>query len=200
MYRALALVSIENGLAPDDGEELERIARQLSLRLWQDAESDGGAFHITIDGREVTEQIREPEVTARVSEVSAHPGVREVIVEMQRAYAGSGAEPGAPKGLVAEGRDMGTVVFPAADVKFFMVASLEERARRRWAQLQAQGKQVSQSEIQEAIAERDRRDTSREVAPLAQAPDAETVETTGRTIEALHAALVARIEIAHAQR
>lgn len=191
MYRALALASIEAGIDPGDAVALERLARGLDLAFEAPAQ-EGEAQRVVLAGRDVTSQIREPEVTARVSEVSAHAGVRAIMVARQRDFAQSGGA----QGLVAEGRDMGTVVFPDARPKFFVVASLEERAKRRYAQLRAQGVEPSYEEVLDAIAERDRKDSSRDVAPLAPARDATVVETSGRTVEEVLAWMAERVAAA----
>lgn len=184
MYRALALASIDAGITPDDGPRLTQLAESIELKL----DTCDGGQRVWIGDRDVTQQIREPRVTERVSEVSAHASVRDVVVDQQRAYAAPGAGDsetgsGAPRGLVAEGRDMGTVVFPRAPLKFFLVATLDERARRRQRQNQQKGIEQSFDAVRAAIAERDRRDSSRDVAPLVPAEDALEVNTTGKTID-----------------
>ncbi|MGE5589985.1 MAG: (d)CMP kinase, partial [Bacillota bacterium] len=117
-----------------------------------------------------------PEVTAAVSAVSAVPAVRQALVDLQREMA-------RPGGLVMDGRDIGSVVLPDADRKFFVTAALDERARRRHKELAAQGHAVSLDEVRELMARRDRMDSTRPVAPLVQPPDAVVVDTTGRTVD-----------------
>lgn len=188
MYRALALASIAQGVAPDDAVGLESLAQSIRLECNQDR----AGFHVCLDGQDVTQAIRAPDVTSRVSEVSSHPGVREIIVAMQRAY-DPARHPGCD-GLIVEGRDMGTVVFPAAPIKFFLIATIAERAQRRQAQLASQGVDSTLSEVEAAIAERDHRDSSRAVAPLVAASDALVVDTTGLSIDAVFTMMVKRIE------
>lgn len=141
---------------------------------------------VTINGHEVSEAIRSPEVTARVSQVAAHGCVRQALTRQQQAMGQRG-------GLVAEGRDIGTAVFPDAECKIFLTATVAERARRRALDLEARGFAVpSLAELEAQIAERDHRDSSREVAPLQQAEDALELVTDGLPIEAVIQALVDR--------
>jgi cytidylate kinase len=163
MYRAVARAVLDRGLDPGSEETCARVARELELSF------DAGG-RIRIDGSPGEPGIRAEEVTAAVSRVSAHARVREAIVERQRALAAASSV------LVAEGRDMGTVVFPEAAHKFFLIATPKERARRRAAEL---GAPERQDEIQRRIEERDRLDSERAVSPLAQAPDALCVDTEG---------------------
>jgi cytidylate kinase len=131
---------------------------------------------VTLSGEEVTGQIRSEEAGAGASRVAAWPDVRSALLERQRAFA-------RPPGLVADGRDMGTVVFPEADLKIFLTASPEERALRRYKQLKDKGSDVSLAALSREITERDRRDSTRAVAPLKPAPDAEVIDSTSLTIE-----------------
>ncbi|MGO2638446.1 MAG: (d)CMP kinase, partial [Enterococcus viikkiensis] len=131
---------------------------------------------VFVNDEEVTEAIRQPDVTAAVSEVSAHGMVREELVEAQRQLAKTG-------GIVMDGRDIGTTVLPQAEVKIFLVASVEERAQRRYKENQAKGIQMDFEAIKGAIAKRDYLDSHREVSPLIQAQDAQLVDTTGMSIE-----------------
>ncbi len=162
MYRAVTLSALEQGIYPSSGEECGRLASELDLAFDQ----HGG---IQIDGRPGEPAIRGAQVTAAVSAVSAHPEVRRAVVARQRALA-SGA------GLVAEGRDTTTVVFPGADHKFFLTASPPERARRRARQLD---RPADVAGILEGIEQRDGLDSSRAHSPLLQAPDAVVIETDG---------------------
>ncbi len=184
MYRCAALRALEEGAALDDAERLEGLARALDIAFGRAAD---GSQTVLADGRDVTAAIRTPEVDAAVSAVSAHPGVRAVMVERQRALAGAGD-------AVAEGRDIGTVVFPQAEVKVFLTASPEARARRRADQnrLRAPGSAAGTDEasVLAAIVERDRADSSRAVAPLAAAPDAVRIDSSALSVEEV----VARVE------
>lgn len=167
MYRAITLAALDNGADWSDGEACEQLARKLQL----DFDPLG---RILIDGRPGEPEVRSDRVTARVSEVSAHAGVREAIVGQQRAIA---ARHG---GAVAEGRDTTTVVFPATPHKFFLSASPAERARRRARQ---QGEPERVEAILADIERRDRLDSTREIAPLRRAEDAREIVAEGRSAE-----------------
>ncbi len=160
MYRAVTLSALERGIDPSSGEECGRLARELDLAF--DARG-----RIQVDGRPGEPAIRSPAVTAAVSAVSAHPEVRSAVVARQRALASA-------HGLVAEGRDTTTVVFPAADHKFFLTASSAERARRRAREL---GRTADLAAIQDGIERRDEQDSSRAHSPLSKAPDAIEIAT-----------------------
>lgn len=167
IYRALTLVVMEEGRT--DEEAAERL-ESLDLRF------DGGRCFL--GARDISAEIRSPEVTARVSAVSAQPAVRAGLLSAQRQL---GREDG--RGAVLEGRDIGTVVFPDADVKIFLTASLAARAERRLKELASRGIPSDFESVRAALLERDRLDSGREVAPLVQASDAILVDTTGKTIE-----------------
>jgi CMP/dCMP kinase len=172
MYRAVALKALQEGISPADAAALARVAGEAQIRLTtQDGES-----RVWLDDKEVTRQIRSPEVTETASRVSTHPAVREALVKQQRRCAAAG-------GVVMEGRDIGTVVFPHADLKIFLNASPAERARRRVAELNAQGIAASLEAVSEQMAERDARDSGREASPLTCAPDAVLLDTDHLTID-----------------
>lgn len=168
MYRAVTLAVLAAGADPADPEACAAAARSVRIDL--------GA-RVVLDGRDVTEAIRGPEVTAAVSAVSAHPAVREVLVGHQRAWAE------AHGGAVVEGRDIGTVVFPQATLKVFLTASDEERARRRARDEAAADRTADVAAVQADLARRDRLDAGRAVSPLVAAPDAVPVDSTDRTID-----------------
>lgn len=172
MYRAIALAVLEEGVGPDDGAAVERLARGLDVELVPSAAGN----RVLLEGRDVTERIRAPEVSAAVSQVAALPGVRRRMVQLQRRLAAGG-------GVVMDGRDIGTVVFPDADVKVFLTASAEERARRRWLELRAAGHAPSLDNIRANIESRDRLDSTRDVAPLRKAEDAVEIDTTDKTVD-----------------
>ena len=167
LYRGVGLAAERKGLPTSDVESLAGMTRQLDIRF---QERPAGLV-ILLEGEDVTEAIRSERASRAASEVAAHPGVREALLERQRAFA---VEPG----LVADGRDMGTVVFPDAVLKVFLTASAEERARRRHNQLNEKGIGVSLRDLSRAIAERDARDASRTVAPLKPADDALLLDST----------------------
>jgi cytidylate kinase len=182
MYRAVTLVVIQRGIDPARGEDCGRVARELAL-------SFDAALHIQIDGQAGEPAIRGREVTAAVSTVSAHPAVRRAIVKKQRAIAA------ASPGLVAEGRDTTTVVFPDADHKFFLIATPKERARRRALEL---GTPDRAEAIQAEIERRDALDSSRTDSPLVQAQDAVVIDTTGLDAKAVIARVLSAVRAAHA--
>jgi cytidylate kinase len=173
LYRLVALAGVKAASAPDDAEGHARLAASMEIRFG--VRPDGGEL-VTLAGVEVTEQIRSEAIGQGASRVAAWPAVRTALLERQRAFA-------IPPGLVADGRDMGTVVFPGADLKIFLTASPAERALRRYKQLKDKGSDVSLPALSREITERDLRDSTRAVAPLKPAPDAEVIDSTGLTIE-----------------
>jgi cytidylate kinase len=179
MYRAVALACLEHGLGPDDPEAVEKLARDLDIRI------DGD--RVFIGPRDVAERIRAPEVTAVVSDISALPGVRAALASHQRRMAES-------QDVVMEGRDIGTVVFPDADLKIFLTASADERARRR-ARQEGHGEDESTlARIQDSIERRDRADESRAQSPLVRASDAVLLDSTELTFEEVAEAIVALVK------
>ncbi|MFH0900221.1 MAG: (d)CMP kinase [Pseudomonadota bacterium] len=173
IYRALALAARRQGTAWNDGEALARLAAKLEVTL---AGNEAGRPTVLLAGDDVTEAIRTPEISQGASLVSAFPAVREALLALQRQLAGQG-------GLVAEGRDMGTVVFPRAEIKLFLTARAEVRARRRYEEQRAGGSVVVEETVRREMEERDERDRSRAVAPLRAAPDAVLVDTSEKTVE-----------------
>lgn len=172
MYRAVALAALRAGVAVDDAAGLEAIAAAADI----DMQMQSGANRIFLNGEDVTDAVRRPEVGAAASPVSAVGGVREHLVAAQRKLAGRG-------GVVMDGRDIGTVVLPAADCKIFLTADLDERVERRYAELVAKGLSTTREEVREDISTRDWRDTHRENSPLKQADDAVLLDSTGMTID-----------------
>ena len=180
MYRALTWWVRQRGVDPSDAAAVATLLEGLTLRMAGAADGE----RILINDHDVSEAIRSPEVTSLVSTVAAHPCVRLVLTTQQQAMGRNG-------GLVAEGRDIGTAVFPDADCKVFLTASVAERARRRAQDLGQRGFPVPDlAELEDQIAERDHRDSSREVAPLRQAEDAIELVTDGMEIEAVIQALL----------
>lgn len=171
MYRAFALKAIESDADLDDAEELGSLAGRTRIRL---APGRGGNS-VFLDGVEVTKRIREPDVTAAASRVSVHPGIREWMVTMQRQL-------GAEGGIVMEGRDIGSVVFPNAQIKIFLDAAAGVRGQRRYQQNGAVGAQPAESVLAE-LRERDRRDRTRAKSPLAPAPDAVIIDSTNLSLD-----------------
>jgi len=171
MYRAIALKALKLGMDINDPVAVAMLAEASDIQLQQ---QEDGSVRIFLDGEDVTEAIRTLEVSEASSIVSAHEGVRKVLAERQKAMAKLG-------GVVIEGRDIQTVIAPDAEVKIFLTASLEERARRRWLELQQKGISVSYEEVLQEVKERDERDRTRAIAPLKKAPDAIEIDTTQMT-------------------
>jgi CMP/dCMP kinase len=174
MYRAMALKALREGLDLGDPEALTRAAQAATI----DVRIEDDAMQVWLDGAEVSREIRAPEVTEAASQVSVVPGVRQAMVRQQRRWGEQG-------GVVMEGRDIGTVVFPDADVKLFLDASAGERARRRTEELASQGLEVSADTVQQELAARDARDINRQASPLVRARDAVLLETDGLSPEAV---------------
>ena len=171
MYRSVAWKFLQSGEAFSP-ELAEKLARNMVITFKPEASVN----RVFVDGTEVTDAIRSPEVTAIVSKVSAVGGVREEMVNQQRRMGEAG-------GVVMDGRDIGTVVFPHAQVKIFLTASVKERAMRRYKEMLAKGEQVDLAELEQQIAERDRQDSEREISPLKKADDAEFLDTSDMTID-----------------
>ncbi|MAT65014.1 MAG: cytidylate kinase [Gammaproteobacteria bacterium] len=170
LYRLVAHAALDRGVALDDEAGLADLARQLEVRF--DTDSD----RIWLGDEEVSLAIRSEAAGDAASRVAALPGVREALLQLQRDFR-------AAPGLVADGRDMGSVVFPGAEVKIYLTASAEERARRRYNQLREKGIEADMAELVAAIEARDRRDMERPVAPLKPAADAVVLDTSGLDIE-----------------
>lgn len=175
MYRAMALKVLRSSISPTDSASIARLASSTSVRLVHNAE-DSRKLRIELDGHEVSDEIRLPEITNIVSPVSTVQEVRALMVKEQRAMGNKG-------GIVLEGRDIGTVVFPNADLKIFMKADTHERAQRRKRELEAKGVAVQLEQLEHEIIERDMIDSHRDVSPLRKADDAVEVDTTNLTIE-----------------
>ena len=173
LYRLVALAGSKKGLKPDDTDGHAQVAGSMDVRFDVTTEGDEA---VILAGEEVTRQIRSEEAGQGASRVAAWPPVRSALLDRQRAFA-------KPPGLVADGRDMGTVVFPEADLKIFLTASPDERALRRYKQLKDKGSDVSLPALSREITERDQRDATRAVAPLKPAPDAEVIDSTSLSIE-----------------
>jgi len=172
MYRAVAWLIQQEGIDPDDPAAVERLCRDIDIRL----ERLNGRQRVLANGQDVTALIRTPEMSLLTSRISTLGPVREAMMQAQRRM-------GARGGVVLEGRDIGTVVFPDADVKFFLSATAEERGRRRYLELAAKGEPVTLADTIRAVADRDRQDSQRDLAPLRMAGDAIAVDSSGRTID-----------------
>ena len=172
MYRAVGLAALEQGLDPHDAEKVAAAAAPLEINL----EKAAAGIRVKLDGRDVTEAIRQPRVAQAASVVATIPAVRELLVAQQQRI-------GAGGGIVMEGRDIGSVVFPRAELKIFVSAAVDERARRRYEQQREQGIESALEKTRQEVAERDHRDRTRKVSPLVQAPDAVYLESTAMTTE-----------------
>ena len=175
MYRAITLVALQQGVAIDDLEGLARVARSVQIR-------SAGA-RVLLDGEDVSQRIREADVTRAVPVVAAHPEVRAALVERQRAAASE-------RDVVMEGRDIGSVVVPDATLKVFLTASLQERARRRTSELGLGDSKEGRADVEATIAARDEADSRRAASPLQKPADAVEIDTTGRSIDEITEAIV----------
>jgi cytidylate kinase len=173
MYRAVTLAAMQTGVDMNDEDELLRTMRKSNFQF----SVEQGKMTVCINGVDVTEHIRHPEVTANARYIASKPSLRAELVRMQRQFAANYEK------IVAEGRDQGTVVFEDADIKFYLTADVRERARRRQAELQAQGVSENLEQIQKAIEERDKSDVNRSVGPLRPAKDAVVIDTTNLSLE-----------------
>ncbi|MGH2807218.1 MAG: (d)CMP kinase [Actinomycetota bacterium] len=178
MYRAITLAAIDKGVDVIDGIALADVARSVAIA------TDGN--RMLLDGKDVTDEIRRRDVTAKVSVVSAHPQVRHALLEVQRRAASDGD-------VVMEGRDIGTKVLPDAEVKVFLTASLEERTTRRARELGVED-DAGLDQLRRSIETRDAHDSSRSTSPLERAPDAIAIDTTGKSIAEVVAEIVALVD------
>jgi cytidylate kinase len=181
-YRVVALRAKQAGITPEMIAELGRLCAEIRIGF-EDTEEGQRVY---MDGRDVTEAIRTPEISMLASKISQARVVRDALVDLQRSLGGSG--------VVAEGRDMGLVVFPEADVKFYLDARPEERGTRRYKELLNRGIRADLDRVREDTNRRDREDRNREVAPLQQAPDAITIDSSGLTPEEVVKKMLAKIK------
>jgi cytidylate kinase len=188
MYRAVAIAAKNAGIAWADGDRVGELARELVARsaLAFERDSKRGA-RVWLDGADVTDAIRAPEIGMGASTVSAHGSVRDALLEMQR-------QAGRAGGVVVEGRDIGTVVFPDAEVKFFLTARPEVRARRRFDELVARGARATFEDTLEDVRKRDEQDTTRAVAPLRQASDAARIDSSDISVDDAVARMVESVQ------
>jgi cytidylate kinase len=175
-YRAVTWKVLHLGIAPSDQDTIEALAREADIQIYErDAEGNQG---VVLDGQDITEAVRTQEINRYISGIASYPGVREAVNRLLRQVEH-------PRGIIMDGRDIGTVIFPDATLKIFLTASVEERARRRVRELEAQGVTPNFQEVCDMIAARDRQDSERDVAPLKQADDAEYVDTTSLSSDAV---------------
>jgi CMP/dCMP kinase len=182
MYRALALKVLREGIDLSDDALLAEVVSSTDIDLKENA----GRLEVLLDGRDVAGEIRTPEVSQMASRISASKSVRARMLELQQAVGQRGS-------LVAEGRDIGTVIFPEAEVKVFLDASARERARRRYQELKAAGREVDFDATLKEMEERDRRDSERALAPLRRADDAMVIDSSDLDADAVAAMVLARI-------
>jgi len=175
MYRAVTWAALSRGIEIADETAVTQLAETLQIDVAPPDTDDGRQYTVRADGVDVTWELRTPAVDAHVSTVSAYPGVRRAMVTQQRRVAAEG-------GVVMVGRDIGTVVLPDADLKLYLDASVEERARRRWKEIQGRGKAADYAAVLAAMRRRDQIDSNREVSPLRVADDAVVVDTTDMAI------------------
>ena len=176
MYRAITLKVLISHIDLSHEDEIVQLARNSDIMFLDNDGRSANSARIILDGKDVSEKIRDEEITRNVSLVSSYPGVRRVMVDKQRVI-------GSQRSCVVEGRDIGTVVFPNADLKFYMIADVMERARRRQAELSQGGTELPIVQVVHELKERDLKDSTREASPLRKAGDAIEIDTTSLTID-----------------
>ena len=189
MYRAVTWAALTRGVSVEDEAAVTALAEELHIDITRPTVDDGRQYTVLADGEDVTWDIRRPEVDANVSVVSAYPGVRRAMVVQQRRIAAAGR-------VVMVGRDIGSVVLPDADLKLYLDATSQERARRRWLERQARGESVTYEEVLAMMLRRDEIDSHRAVSPLRVPDGAVVIDTTGLTIDEVLALILRRIETA----
>lgn len=172
LYRAVGLFAERSGADPEDARRVEELLPFISLELIH----RDGAQHVLLNGEDVTNLLRTPKASVTASVVAAIPAVRSFLIDLQRDLARS-------RDVIMDGRDIGTVILPHAQIKIFLTASAEDRARRRYEELVARGQNVSYEEVLRDVKSRDQNDSTRATAPLTAASDAITVDTTGNTLD-----------------
>lgn len=183
MYRAVTYEVLERGINMEDEKAITDLSRQVEIDIQPASLADGRSYDVLLNGEDITWQIRKRQVDANVSTVAAYAGVREALTHQQRKIAERG-------GVVMVGRDIGTVVLPEADLKIYLDASVEERAKRRFNELRERGEKVEYQPLLEAMKLRDETDSTREIAPLKAAVDAIRVNTDGLSIPQVVASIL----------
>lgn len=186
LYRVLGLAAIWRNLPLDEEAALDALAAELDVDFLED--KTHASYRIILDQQDITETIRTPTIGKAASRVSAHPRVRSALVDRQRAFRKA-------PGLIADGRDMGTVIFPDAPLKIFLDASAEERANRRYCQLKKKGDNVKLDKILSDINERDLRDRNRPISPLKPADDAICIDTTDLTADQVFKIILSEVRL-----
>jgi cytidylate kinase len=192
LYRTVALAAERAGVDFDDADGVGALAEGLVLRDAVKLEGDADGTRVLLDGEDVSGSIRTPVLSQGASKVSAQPRVRAALLELQRAGGRAG-------GVVLEGRDIGTVVFPDAEAKVYLTASVEERARRRFEELKASGANVEFLGVRAEVVERDQRDSTRPIAPLRRADDAVVLDSSELSIDQVVARIVAQVHAVEAK-
>jgi len=182
LYRAIAYKAMQRGIYIENDEALRELCNDIHIPI-----ETGGDMKVLIDGEDVSDNVRTEEIGMLASSISAISGVRDALLPLQR-------NAGKYGGIVTEGRDMGTVVFPSADVKFYLDADVDERANRRYEQLIEDGGNAKLDEVRRGLEMRDQRDMGRKVAPLKPAQDSAVIDTTGIDIEKVVKMMVAIVE------
>lgn len=173
-YRAVTWLALENNVSPTDAETLAQLAHSAEIEVKEGQSQQ----ELWVNGQDITQAVRIPEINRLISQVASLAGIRDAITSrLQRLQH--------PKGIIMDGRDIGTVVFPHADLKLFLTASVEERARRQFADNAKKGIHLSLEELEEMIASRDQQDSERDVAPLCQAQDAILLDSTHQSVQSL---------------
>jgi len=190
LYRAVTWAALQRGLPLEDEEAMTRLAETLDIQVRPPSRDDGRSNDVWVDGQDVTWAVRSPEVDAWVSVVAAHPGVRRALIEVQRRIGRAGR-------VVLVGRDIGTVIMPDADLKIYLDASVEERARRRYLERKNRGQDADYGAILTALRERDHLDASRAIAPLKPADDAVVINSDGLDADQVFAQAMALIQRDH---
>lgn len=193
MYRAVTLAALQRGITPDDEDAVSQLAEQVLIEVSPPHVDDGRQYTVRLDGEDVTWAIRQPEVDATVSTVSAFPRVRRAMVAQQRRIAQKGD-------VVMVGRDIGTVVMPDADLKIYLDATVEARAWRRFHELERRGTPSSYADVLASLKHRDEVDTSRAASPLRPAEDALVVDSTHMDADQTLAHVIALVEAQNAAR
>lgn len=184
MYRAIALKTAITGIDIQNGAELLSMLDSTSVGFRKNPD---GSLSVLLDGEDVAGRIRTPEISRLSSDVATKKPVREKLVAIQR-------EAGRMGSIVAEGRDMGTYVFPDADFKFYLTATTEERVRRRWAQLRESGKEADLSEVEKELVRRDRQDSERAESPLHPSPNAVIIDTTNLLTDEVISKIISAVQ------
>jgi CMP/dCMP kinase len=184
MYRAISWIAVKTGCSISDEAQLLKEIEKSGVRFERNAD---GLLDVYIHNQNVTFELRSPEISDIVSQIAVHPGIRALLTKWQRQFA-------AKYSVVMDGRDIGTIVLPDANLKVFLTANLRERAKRRMAEMTRKGYSVSLEEIMQAMAIRDERDASRDVAPLKMADDAIEIDSTNKSVDDIVSEILSLVE------